>query len=217
MKNNNAFTWTELIVVIVIIAVLTAILFPAIKAARTGTGDTQLRKKPDETNRVYHSNGMSIIRPSDWVQEEPYDSPNRQRLMFWAGALRYPCSISITSEDIKKTPEETIDDNSIPLQIRNMCNTGHFPNFKEYSFEKTLFQNEPAFKFVEREHHSGSWQDPSFLRGGICFFRANKCYLLEYRYFFHSKKIEVPENLRLYLESFRPPEADISEKPANEN
>ncbi|MDR2705494.1 MAG: prepilin-type N-terminal cleavage/methylation domain-containing protein [Planctomycetaceae bacterium] len=207
MKNKNAFTWIELIVVIVIIAVLTAILFPAIRATRTG--NSRLPQKPDEANRIYHPNGMSIIRPSDWIQEKAYDSPNHQELAFWAGSLRYPCKIRVISEAIKETSEETIDDNSIPIQVKNICNT-------EDSFKKILFQNEPAFEFVIQTHHSGGWEDPSYVRGGICFFHAQKCYLLQYQYFFFSKEIKVPENLRLYLESFRPPNADTSEKTINE-
>jgi ABC-type cobalt transport system substrate-binding protein len=211
MKNHNAFTWIELIVCIVIIVVLTVLLFPAIKAARMGGGDTKLRKKTDEANRIYHPNGMSIIRPDDWVQKI-YDSPNRQVLMFWAGALRHTCRISVISEDIKETSEETSDDNSIPIQIKNMCSMGRSSNF-----EKILFQNEPAFEFVEQTHRSGGLEDPSYVEGGICFFRGKKCYLLQYQFYFFSKEIKVPENLRLYLESFRPPDTNVSEKPIDEN
>ena len=191
MRLRTDFTWIELIVILAIIAVLTAFLYPAIQAARSG-GDRRLREKPNEQNRVFCENGMSFIRPSGWTV-----SPRSEKFVFHSGGGRYPSLIIIFSEKA--------EDGQIPTTFQSMVN-GH-------TFKPTVFQNEPAFESIVQDRRSNSLEDPSGVSGKLYFFREGNLYLIFYEFRWET---EVPENLPLFLESFRPPEIKSTQENATE-
>ncbi|MDR2438847.1 MAG: hypothetical protein LBE12_05700 [Planctomycetaceae bacterium] len=148
--------------------------------------DLQIVQNPDESNRVFHPNGMSMVHPNGW-NTQIISTKNLDLygiLEFQAGNDRFPCIIAVHSAKI------SVED-QIPASMKSLIDTG--------KFSPVLFQNEKANESIERIHRTGN-ESPSFISGKIYFFRNEWCYLIRYR--FVNKKMNVPDNLPLYLESF---------------
>ena len=195
MRLRTDFTWIELIVILAIIAVLTAFLYPAIQAARS-VGDVRLREKPDERNRIFCEDGMSIICPSGWTVG--FHTHPQSKLVLHSGN-RYPSRIVIFSASAEEEGE-------IPVAFQDMIYQGK-------AFKPTVFQNEPAFESIVQDRRSNSLEDPSGVSGKLYFFREGNFYLIFYEFRWQT---EVPENLPLFLESFRPPEIKSTQENATE-
>jgi hypothetical protein len=150
--------------------------------------DLYLQQMPNEKNRIFHSNGMSLIQPEGW---KPHlivaaNEDTNDILEFHAGNWRYPCILSVVSAKV-------IDTNKIPPSIFSLILKGEF--------KQTLFQGETAFERVEHERKGNNVENPSFVIGNIYFFKSNRCYLIRYRHV--NKNMQIPKNTHFYLESFR--------------
>lgn len=195
-KVQRAFSLIELLVIVIIITILVAILLPAIRAARSGGGDIDLNKAPKESRRVYHRNGMSIICPEDWSQEMR-DNEQTQEIALFGTIYRHMSSIDVIAEKCE-IPEQ------VPSKIQSYI--------KDVVFQATTFQDEPAFEYVERPRIYNGSENPFYIEGKLYFFRGGHCYLLRYWFSRYESKAKIPENLKLYLESFRAPEIPSNEE-----
>lgn len=183
-KKSGLFDW---IMIIAVLVILLAWLYPAVNYSLSGgPGDAYLYKQPEESRRVYNSDGTSIIRPEGWQIQEPLPP---HEFMFSAGSSRHPCRLSGMSDQS--------EGEQVPSSIQS--------RLKDAALRPTMFQGEPAFEYVTQDNRSGGMEDPSWLRGGIYFFRNNRCYLLEYQFSVYEEVAPVPPNLRAYLESFQAP------------
>ena len=76
LKNRSGITKSEILVIVVITGVIAFALIPAVLAVlEEGTpGKAIPTTPPDESNRVYHPNGMSIVLPPNWKIKSNLDS-----------------------------------------------------------------------------------------------------------------------------------------------
>lgn len=84
--------------VLMFIAVtLLGLLLPAIRAAREASahGSSIPTVPPNETRRLIHKSGISIVSPPDWCEPTWYSERAERRLQIYGGSGRYPSSITV--------------------------------------------------------------------------------------------------------------------------
>ncbi|MDR0336519.1 MAG: hypothetical protein LBI18_05455 [Planctomycetaceae bacterium] len=176
---------------IFVFCVMTYILFIActyLISCLRNPEDLYLQQMPDEKNRIFHSNGMSLIQPKGWKPHlitAAHEDAN-DILEFHAGNWRYPCILSVISA-------KTVDADKIPPSMSSLILKGEF--------KQTSFQGKIAFECVQRERKGNNIENPSFVIGNIYIFKSNKCYLMRYRHV--NENMQVPKNTHFYLESFK--------------
>jgi hypothetical protein len=150
--------------------------------------DLNLQQMPNEKNRIFHPNGMSLILPEGWKSHliVAANEDANDILEFHAGNWRYPCILSVVSA-------KTIDANKIPPSMSSLILKGEF--------KQILFQSKIAFEYIECERRGNNVENPSFVIGNIYFFKSNRCYLMRYRHV--NENMQVPKNTHFYLESFK--------------
>ncbi|MDR0610798.1 MAG: hypothetical protein LBG58_11860 [Planctomycetaceae bacterium] len=144
--------------------------------------DWKLNSLPDESNRIYHPCGMSIISPSGWTHS--FSANNKEgNGLYLRGDMnrRRGCVIKILEYNVQNYPDK----------IKN-----------DHTFKPIIFQNLPALEKLEIEKGDNGIlaEVPSTIMGERYFIRGNHCYGIVYYFQFWDT---VPVNLSLYLDSLR--------------
>jgi hypothetical protein len=142
--------------------------------------DWKLDNLPDESNRIYHPHGISIIAPSGWrhsfsIAKDKKDNNG----LFLAGetSRRHGGMIKIIEYNIQNDPDK----------IKN-----------NHTYKPIIFQKLPALEKLDIEKKNNGI--PSTVTGKRYFLRENHYYCI--LYYFQFCDI-VPTNLSLYLDSLR--------------
>ncbi|MDR2409060.1 MAG: hypothetical protein LBE13_13230 [Bacteroidales bacterium] len=144
--------------------------------------DWKLNNLPDESNRIYHPCGISIIAPNGWrhsfyIAKDEEDN----------NGLYLTSEISRRSQCMIKIFE--YNTSSYPDKIKN-----------DHAYKPIIFQNLPALEKLDIEKRSNGIESPSTITGERYFFRETHCYCVLYYFQFCDT---VPVNLSLYLDSLQ--------------
>jgi hypothetical protein len=136
--------------------------------------DWELNKRPDESNRIYHPCGMSIISPSGWTHSfSAADNKEYHGLYLIGISPHSPSLIKIFEFNIQNYPDK----------IKN-----------DHTYKPIIFQNLPALEKLDIEKSSNG----TTVIGKRYFLRENHCCCIHYYFQFCNT---VPINLSLYLDS----------------
>ncbi|MDR0704246.1 MAG: hypothetical protein LBF88_04585 [Planctomycetaceae bacterium] len=141
--------------------------------------DWELNKLPDESNRIYHPCGISIISPSGWTPSFSAADNKEYHGLYLIG-------ISPHSPSLIKIFEYHIP--SYPDKIKN-----------DPTYKPIIFKNLPALEKLDIKKSNNETGTPSTVTGKRYFLRGNHCYCIVYSFQFYDT---VPVNLSLYLDSF---------------
>jgi hypothetical protein len=144
--------------------------------------DWKLNKLPDESNRIYHPCGISIISPSGWTHSfSANDKEGNGLYLMGERSRRSGSMIKILEYNVQNYPDKLKND---------------------HTYKPIIFQNLPALEKLDIENKSNGILDevPSTVTGERYFLRKNHCYCILYYFQFCDT---VPINLSLYLDSLR--------------
>ena len=183
-RPNAGFTRTEFVIVLVIVAGLIALLYPAVQSVRNPKGphgEKYPSTAPDEANRVTHPTGFSIILPPNWdnLSSEDRTSPFLRIAARGASGRRLKSVIAIWKCD-PEPDQQTLD----------RC--------------KTLrFQDSPAYEIC-RVERKDTFDDPASSSYDLYIQRQDGWWHVNYMV---ADEINVlPNSIRQYVETIAFPE-----------